>query len=132
MIRPKQIHSVGASSGDVLTFDGSAVAWAAPSGGGGGTSFTYSSRAASFTAAASQHNGLYASSGPLTVTLPQISGAGAPAGTRIRFKLVDNTNSVTLTPASGETIDGAATYVMSNPRQAVELVSDGTSDWQVF
>ncbi|MGZ3792764.1 MAG: beta strand repeat-containing protein [Bdellovibrio sp.] len=41
-----------------------------------------------------------------------------------------NTNNITITPAAG-TIDGSATYVMSNNRQSVGIFYDGTQ-WEVF
>jgi hypothetical protein len=63
--------------------------------------------------------------GNQTVNLP----AGV-AGQTFRIKNIHATASATLTPDGTETIDGAATLVLDEQHESVDLVSDG-SDWWV-
>lgn len=86
----------------------------------------YETKSSSFVASAYTHYGVDASSSTLTVTLPPPTRSGA----WVRFKLVDATNDVTLTPSSG-TVDGQASRTMGNPQESVTLVSDGTK-WEVI
>jgi hypothetical protein len=127
MIRPKQISPVGAANGDVLTYDGSDVVWAAASGGGG-VSWTYERKSANFTAVAGYHYSIDTTGGAVTVTLPA-SGTAAAA---IRFKRRAGSNSVTINRVGTDTIDGGTSYTMSNQYQANELVDSGLGDWEVF
>jgi hypothetical protein len=69
-----------------------------------------------------------ASSGAFTVTLP------APTEDVPPFYLIKRTNAsgnVTIATNGSETIDGAATYVLSSQYDAVILTTDG-SNWYVF
>lgn len=73
------------------------------------------------------------SSGPAACTLPS---AATRVGVPLTFKDLGQAaaHNITLTAAGGDTIDGAATYVMNNNYQAVTLVpfNDGTnSGWMV-
>jgi len=126
MIRPKQISGAGAVNGDVLTYDGGNVVWAAASGGG--VSWTYERKSANFTAVAGYHYSIDTTAGAVTVTLPA-SGTAAAA---IRFKRRAGNNSVTINRAGADTIDGETSYVMNNQHQANELVDSGLGAWEVF
>jgi hypothetical protein len=67
-----------------------------------------------------------AASGAVAVTL--ISAANTP--NRYLVKKIDSSaNNVTVTAAGTDTIDGAATKVLSTQWQSVDLVSDGASHW---
>lgn len=66
--------------------------------------------------------------GGFAITLPVV--AGGNTGSTILIKNVSNSiNAVTVTPAGGNTIEGLATLVMNQAREAVEFISDGVSDW---
>jgi hypothetical protein len=128
-------EDVGTSAGNVVQLDGSARLPAvdgsqltnlpAPS-----VLYTYSAQSASFTAAAGYHYSLNTSSSALTVTLPAVSTVSA--GAAIRIKLKDATNGATLTPNGADTIDGLSSFSMTNTKQSLTLVSDGTSDWEII
>jgi hypothetical protein len=70
-----------------------------------------------------------ASSGAFTISLPSAVGI---AGRIYTIKKVDSSpNAVTVAPRSGQTIDGATSYVLSVRGQYVTIVSDG-SNWLVI
>jgi hypothetical protein len=69
-----------------------------------------------------------ASGGAFTLTLPTAVGI---SGTVYTIKRTSASNNVTIDGAGAETIDGAATYVLTAQWQAVELISNGTS-WFVI
>jgi hypothetical protein len=74
-----------------------------------------------------------ASGGPISQALPTISGAGYPfyQNTGGFLTVVESGGgSVTLTPAGGDTINGAASLDVP-PGGGVLLESDGISDWRV-
>lgn len=65
-----------------------------------------------------------ASAGPVTVTIP-----ASPPGRNLVIKKIDSTgNAVTLT--GDDTIDGAATYVLSVPQMSISLIR-GAGQWRV-
>lgn len=68
-----------------------------------------------------------ASAGSLTLTLP---GAGVLAG--LRYKIMrtdtDGSRSVTIEPATGDTIAGDTTFELV-PGAQIELTSDGVEEW---
>ncbi len=72
-------------------------------------------------------------SGAIIITLPLANAV--PAG---RFYMVKDrtgvahTNNITINPAGSDTLDGAASYILSMNLGAVAFVSDGTSRWLVF
>lgn len=69
-----------------------------------------------------------ATRGAFTVTLPNASLCPGKAYT---VKKIDSgAHAVTVVPAAGRTIDGAATYRLRSPHSAVDLVSNG-SGWFV-
>lgn len=67
--------------------------------------------------------------GSFNLTLPAI--ADSNEGRICRVKM-NGSGTVTMQTTGGDTIDGAATKVMSTQYEAFEFVSDGTSDWQIF
>lgn len=84
--------------------------------------------AGSVTAALNQLLLVSVAAGAVTVNLP----AGHVAGNRIRVKLTTAaTNTCTIDANSTETIDGQLTLVMSNDYEWVDLVSNGTSWFQL-
>jgi hypothetical protein len=77
------------------------------------------------------HDFVYKSnSTALTANLPAI--AGANKGRMIRFKNKAGTsNNLTISPNGADTIDGAASLVLT-PSQSARLVSSGSGDWLVM
>lgn len=69
-----------------------------------------------------------ATSAAFTLTLPSASATGI-SGCQFTIKRINSgSNNVTLAAASGQTIDGAATYVLNTQYQTARVVSNG-SDW---
>lgn len=62
------------------------------------------------------------------VTLPSVRKA---AGRTFKVKRLNAGNTVTVTAAGTDTIDGSATYPLSAQFEAVTVVSDGTDWWVV-
>jgi hypothetical protein len=72
-----------------------------------------------------------ASAGAITITPPTAASVAAAGGYEITVKKKDTSvNVVTVTPASG-LIDGVASLVLSNPMDAVKIVSDGTNYYTI-
>lgn len=71
--------------------------------------------------------------GAIVVNLPSISGSGDIRGQEIVLKEVSGTltASITLVPDGVETIDGAASFAFTAGGQAVTIVSDGGSNWNI-
>ena len=90
----------------------------------------YSSKTSSFTASKSNHYSVNASAGAITATLP--SASTTAAGEVIRFKLVDATNDLTLSPSGADTIDGASNRLLGNPQESLTLVCNGTNGWEII
>jgi|SRR5579859_7870734 len=73
-----------------------------------------------------------ATSGNKTVNLPGILLAQAPAGSVLLIKKKDSSaNTVTITPAGSEQIDGLSSFPLSAQWQYLGVVSDGTN-WQIY
>lgn len=69
--------------------------------------------------------------GAFAVTLPAV--ASGNKGHRVAVKNVTtSTTAVTVTAAGSDTIDGAATSVISSSKGKVQVVSDGTSNWMIL
>jgi hypothetical protein len=117
-----------ATSGQVLSWDG--ASWVNSAVPAPSVLFAYSSKTSSFTASQGNHYSLNTSSAAITVTLP--SAASLTAGEAIRLKLKDATNGATITPNGSDTIDGLSSYSLSNVKEAITLVCDGASDWEVI
>lgn len=115
------------SSGDVLSYNGTSLAWTAQTGGGGG--FTYSAKGASdspVSAAAQYH---YSVTGTTTITLPAASGV--TAGQEVRVKNM-GTNTVTVSRSSSDTIDGETSIAMAVQYQALSFISNGSDAWEII
>jgi len=70
-----------------------------------------------------------ASSGNITITLPQVTSY---RGKFLRIKKIDSSaNTVTIDAYESELIDGEQTYVLENQFSAVTILSDG-NEWRVF
>jgi hypothetical protein len=70
-----------------------------------------------------------ATGGAFAFTLP---AASANPGKRYSVKKLDSSgNSVTISPNGGDLIDGSASQILSQPKQALTIVSDGTN-WQII
>jgi hypothetical protein len=68
--------------------------------------------------------------GARTINLQQVT---AWTGTPLYiYKKDSSANTVTITPFAGDTINGAATYVLTQPQQGVVLLNDGISNWEVI
>ena len=117
------------TTGQALTTDGSGnLSWSAVSG-----FKTYSSKTATFTAAVNNHYSVNTTSGAVVVNLPQISTTTEGESLVIKFRA--GTNTLTLSPYSGNTIEGLANLIMTDsqsPGQSITLVSDGTSAWEII
>lgn len=94
---------------------------------GGGT--TYSSKNIDFTAEAGYHYGVDTSSGIVTADLPSVTGS---INGSIRFKIKAGTNALVLEGAGSETIDGFSSFIMTDLSQSLSVMSDGTSNWEIF
>ena len=109
-------------------------AQAESAGGGGG--FTYlaiTNTDSPVTGAVETHYSADTSSGTITVNLPAI-GAGN-SGKEVRFKLKTAGNNLSITPNGTNTVEGGGAgvaYVLSVQNQAVTLVSDGSSNWEII
>jgi hypothetical protein len=116
----------------VLKTDGSGnLDWVDQTSGGGGFTYTAITSASSpVSGAASTHYSADTSGGVITINLPALSGV--TAGTEIRVKLKTAGNTLTLDGNLSETIDGSTTYTLTVQNQAVTLVSDGSSNWEVI
>lgn len=64
----------------------------------------------------------------VALTLPEIGDPATLTG-KWFFIRTNGAFAVTITPHAGETVNGAATLVLSIASEAVTLVSDGTSNW---
>lgn len=73
--------------------------------------------------------GVNATDGAVTITLPAAAGC---TGRRYDIKKVDSSaNAVTIDGNGAETIDGAATKVLSTQYSSVTIISNGTNWWIV-
>ena len=117
------------TSGQALTTDGSGnLSWAAVSG-----FKTYSTKTANFTAAVNNHYSVSTAGGAITSSLPQISSTSAGESVVIKFRA--GTNSLTISPYSGDTIEGLPNLILTDsqaPGQSVTLVSNGSSAWEII
>ena len=117
------------TNGQALTTDGSGnLSWSAVSG-----FKTYSSKTATFTAAVSNHYSVSTAGGAVVANLPQISTTTEGESLVIKFKT--GTNTLTIAPYSGNTIEGLNNLIMTDsqsPGQSITLVTDGISAWEII
>ena len=131
---------VGTSANQVVQLDGSARLPAVdgsqltnlPSGGGSRPTVTTDASATiNITApAATVLEAIYLCSATTGTQTVNLHTAGSNAGLKYNIKRTGTVN-VTIDPNSSETIDGAATFVLSAQYDAVTLVSDGTN-WVII
>jgi len=133
--------NVGTGANNIVQLDGSSRLPAVdgsqltnlPSGGGGFTYTAITSASSPVSGAASTHYSADTSGGVITINLPALSGV--TAGLEIRVKLKTAGNNLILSPDGTEQVDlgGAGTdYTLTVQNQAVTLVSDGSSNWEVI
>jgi hypothetical protein len=94
---------------------------------------TYSSKTANFTAAVNYHYSVNTTSGAITVSLPQLSATTSGESITIKFRA--GTNFLTMTPYSGNTIEGLNNLILTDsaaPGQSITLVSNGSSVWEII
>jgi len=111
---------------DTITAHLSAIDTALGNVGGGGGTMTYSAVSANTTAQANYH---YSCTGTITITLPAVSGTSA--GDEIRIKNM-GTGTITVDGNSTEVIDSSETYSMTIQYEAISIVSNGSTGWEIF
>lgn len=110
------------STGQVLTVASGLPSWATPAA----TSFTYSSKTASFTAVSNNAYGVDTTSAAVTCTLPTAVGI---AGQEVVISLRNVTNNLTFATTSAQTIDGQASgAIVTGVRyNTYRFMSDGAN-----
>jgi len=69
-------------------------------------------------------------SGGVVATLPVIATSDAVGGRTVTFYKTDATaNAITITPPSGETIEGAATKTITTQYGKIKLIARTSTDW---
>ena len=130
-------YTAGAGiDGYVMTYNNTSGNWEAQVASGGGGGFTYTaitSASSPVSGAASTHYSADTSGGAITINLPALSGV--TAGLELRVKLKTAGNNLILSPNGTDQVElgGAGTnYTLTVQNQAVTLVSDGSSNWEVI
>jgi hypothetical protein len=124
-LRGYRISATAPTSGQMLAWDGTAYTPTTPSGG---STYTVRTQTTTYTSRAGDVILADATGGAFTVTLPVATGVTVS----ITVKKIDaSANAVTIDGNAAETIDGAATRLLSTQYEAVTLWSDGTN-WWVF
>jgi len=130
-----QLPATNGASGQFLKTDGAGnTSWDTASGGGGGSRPTVNTDASATinvsAPASSVLEVIYLCSATTGTQTVNLHTAGSNAGLKYNIKRTGTVN-VTIDPNSSETIDGAATFVLSAQYDAVTLVSDGTN-WSII
>lgn len=112
------------ASGEYLKTNGSGtLSWGAPPG-----SLTVATQTGSTLNASTGHLYLMdTTSNAITANLPTAVGAD---GEIISFKVIDNTNAVTLDGSTTETIDGSTTFLLYGNNDVITIRSDG-ANWVI-
>lgn len=127
-VTPGKISSTGAISGQVLAYNGTAVAWTTPAAGG---SSTWNNRTTTTAITAANNDWIFANpnTASITVTLP------APtAGARVRVKrTVGSSNSIIVAAPSGSQIDNGepTSTTVNGGFMCVQYEADGSNWWAV-
>lgn len=69
------------------------------------------------------------SGGIITITLPNVHSSGRYVDVKDRNGTA-STNVIVIQPSGGDTVDGAASFSLTSPYQAVQVISDGTN-WYI-
>ncbi len=127
-----KLSATGATSGQVLTYNGSALAWTTPSGGGGnGGRAVTGVKTSAYTPAAGEYVIVNPTSAGFTVTMP----TGQASGTWVSLKNIGtNSNAVLVVPGGSDKIEDSGNYdglsVSLNAGQTcMDFIYDGTSRW---
>ena len=129
---PKLAASNTPSTNQVLSWNGTALTWATPSGGGGNGARTVTgAKTANYTASAGEYVIVNPTSGGFTVTLPATAGSGAWVSLK---NIGTNSNAVLVVPNSGDTIEDAGNYSgvsvsLNSGQTCMDFIYDGTSRW---
>lgn len=96
--------------------------------GGAGNAYKVVTVSANYTATRLEtYIHVNAAAGPVTVTLPPAAAVGMTGRAYYIKKTDTTTNFVIVDPNGAELIDGSATAEIVQPRQSIQIVSDGTS-----
>jgi hypothetical protein len=90
--------------------------------------WTFADATSAYSAGPGQFVRANSSAAPLTITMPK---AVACPGRKIGIKAVNATNAITISAASGETIDGAPSALIGvgSTNEYLEFISDGAVWW---
>ncbi len=134
-VTPAKISSAGATGGQVLTYNGTAVAWAAP------PAATVAFKRVAITSANSPYTvplGIdivgVTQSTPVVITLPSASAAGAGSVIIISPEqgTYNNSNLLTVNAAPGNLIGSSSSITINSLANARRLYSDGVNTWYIF
>lgn len=128
-----KLSATGATSGQVLTYNGSALAWTTPSGGGGGNGgrAVTSIKTSAYTPAAGEYVIVNPTSSGFTVTMP----TGQASGTWVSLKNIGtNSNAVLVVPGGSDKIEDSGNYdglsvSLNSGQTCMDFIYDGTSRW---
>ena len=128
---PKLSVSNTPTTGQVLSYNGSALAWTTPAAGGGsGSTWTAVARSSAYTAASGDFVICNTTTSGFTITLPApINGAYVTVK-----KATNNVNAVLVAPPSGNIDAGpatSATIAVNSYGQVADFLADGTTWHQV-
>ena len=128
---PKLSVSNTPTTGQVLSYNGSALAWTTPAAGGGsGSTWTAVARSSAYTAASGDFVICNTTTSGFTVTLPAPTN-GAYVTVK---KATNNVNAVLVAPPSGNIDAGpatSATIAVNSYGQVADFLADGTTWHQV-
>lgn len=127
---PKLNISNSPSTNQVLSWNGSALAWTTPASGGGGSTWAAVSVNANYTASSGQFVIGDTTNGGFTVTLPAATN-GAYVTVK---KLTNNVNAILVAPPSGQINAGSGTsntISVNSYGMVADFLADGTTWHQV-